>query len=140
MLYDKNVIFEDHIRGIVVKGLDAYCLNMAILKMKANILYAKTAFNVLKMTMHPEDGTIRVRWQIEGVQGWRYMITFWRYGLFRRYLGNESDPYISTKTDGFSIFYLNSQGLIYKHLCDKMMPDTSSQGNPVKGNKEALPV
>jgi hypothetical protein len=132
------MIFEDHIRGIYIKGLRDYAINLMMIKMNGSILYAKVTFNVLKMTMHPEDGTIRVRWQIEGVQGWRYLLTFWRYGLFRRFFGNPDEPYVSTKTDGFSIFYLNSQGLICKHLCDKMMPDTSGQPNPV--TKSALPV
>ena len=47
---------------------------------------------------------------------------------------------VSDITDGFSIFYLNSEGLINRHMCDKMMPDSSGQENRVKDGKDALPV
>lgn len=29
--------------------------------------------------------------------------------------------------DGFSTFYVNSDGVIYKHVCDKMMPDDDKE-------------
>lgn len=139
MLYAADMVFEDNIRGLVLKSRDAYMMNMMILKMKGNIMYAKVRMDVLKMTKHPEDGTIRVRWQVEGVQGWRLFFTFWRYGPARLFTFG-SPKNVSDTTDGFSIFYLNSKGLIYKHMCDKMMPDSSNAANPVKDAKDALPI
>lgn len=139
MLYDNDMIFEDNIRGLVLKGKQAYMWNLVMMKIKGQICYGKITMNILKITAHPEDGTIRVRWQVEGVQGWRLIFTFWRYGLARRLAAGEL-PYVADITDGFSIFYLNSKGLIYKHMCDKMMPDTSGQENRVKGSKDPLPV
>ena len=82
-LYDKNMVFEDNIRGLLLKGRDAYMVNLVMLKIKGHIMYGKVDMNILKMTKHPEDGTIRVRWQVLGVSGWRLMLTFWRYGPAR---------------------------------------------------------
>lgn len=48
------------------------------------------------------------------------MFMFWRYKLWelKKVLNDQESWY-----DGFSTFYVGSDGLIYKHVVDKMMPD-----------------
>lgn len=141
-IYDKDIVFEDHIRGLVTRGIQPYMINFALLKMRGSLMYGSVRMNILKMTKHPEDGTVRVRWQVVGVSGWRLILTFWRYVPFRLPFSqkDESRPQeFSDTTDGFSIFYLNSQGLVYKHVCDKMMPDSSGAPD-LKNGIKTLPV
>lgn len=34
--------------------------------------------------------------------------------------------------DGFSTFYVNSDGLIVRHIADKVMPDEDKEPNPIE--------
>ena len=38
---------------------------------------------ILKITRHAEDGTIRVRWRAVGVPGLRKIFMFWKYKLWQ---------------------------------------------------------
>lgn len=135
-LYTKDMVFEDNIRGLVIKGRDNYAINLSWLKIKTALAFAEVQVLILKMTQHPEDSTIKVRWQINGISGWRLLFTFWRYGLFH---SKKLDQSVGGDTyDGFSIFYLNSEGLIYKHFCDRMIPDSNPQS--VKSNSKTVLV
>lgn len=74
----------------------------------------------MRITQHPEEGVIRVRWRIAGISGIKVMFMFWRYKLWELKKAFEEQE---SWYDGFSTFYVGSDGLIYKHVVDKMMPD-----------------
>jgi Uncharacterized conserved protein (DUF2358) len=40
-------------------------------------------FEVLKITQHPEEGAVKVRWRIRGISGLKIFLTFWRYKLWQ---------------------------------------------------------
>lgn len=42
---------------------------VALLKVIGHIKFAYVKFHVLKITKHPEEGTIKCRWRIEGLGG-----------------------------------------------------------------------
>jgi hypothetical protein len=79
---------------------------------------------VLKITKHPEDMTVKVRWTIRGIGGLRVMMNFWKYKLWniREIFDNTEYWY-----DGFSTFYIGDDGLITKHVADKVMPDENKE-------------
>ena len=116
------MIFEDNIRNLKTKGVNDYMINISMLKIKAHLSYSSVGLKLLKITKHEDEGTVKVRWQIRGISGWRIIFTFWRYvpTLYNKGLTEQpkSDIY-----DGFSTFYVNSDGKIYRHIADKMMPD-----------------
>ncbi|XP_064458124.1 uncharacterized protein LOC135368647 [Ornithodoros turicata] len=119
-LYHKDVIFQNNIRGVTTYGLTSYVQQLALVRVLGHLRYANVKLEVLKMTLHKEDGTIRIRWRITGVSGLRVLLMFWKFKIWqwKKMMNQEAEW-----TDGFSIMYLGADGLIYKHECDKIMPD-----------------
>ncbi|GFR26980.1 uncharacterized protein C6orf136 [Trichonephila clavata] len=118
-IYHKNIIFYNNIKGVVIKGLTAYIQAMYLLKVYGFLQYSKVKVEILKMTHHIEDGTIRVRWRVRGITRSKVFFNFLK-------LKNSYQGFILDETDwldGFSVFSVGPDGLIYKHVCDKMTPD-----------------
>ncbi|XP_018562599.1 uncharacterized protein C6orf136 homolog isoform X2 [Anoplophora glabripennis] len=134
-IYHPDVVFEDHIRNIRTEGLYSYVKQVALLRTVGHLRFAYVKFEILKITQHPEDSTVKVRWRIRGVSGLRVMLLFWKFRLwnFRQMVDDKSENWY----DGFSTFYVNSEGQIVKHVADKMMPDSDSVTEPSKLGVEA---
>ncbi|KAJ9576434.1 hypothetical protein L9F63_006647 [Diploptera punctata] len=116
-IYHNNLIFENNIRGTRSVGLYRYVKQIALLRTIGHFKFAYVKFEILKITMHPEDGTVKIRWRIRGISGLKVLFTFWKYKLWY---------------DGFSIFYVGADGLVFKHIADKMMPDSDKSPAEVK--------
>lgn len=63
-------------------GIQHYFKQIAFLKIIGHLKYAFVKFEVLKMTMHPEDNSIKVRWRIVGISGTRVFLTFWKIKMW----------------------------------------------------------
>ncbi|KAF8770066.1 hypothetical protein HNY73_017637 [Argiope bruennichi] len=127
-IYHKNIVFQNNIRGVIIKGLPAYIQTMYILKIYGYLQYAKVKVEILKITHHIEDGTVRVRWRVKGVSRHRLILNLWKLQTtsWQEFLNDEADW-----LDGFSVFNVGPDGLIYKHMCDKVgnMPGIHEIGN-----------
>lgn len=121
-IYHKDLIFENNIRGTVTKGLIYYIQQISLLKVVGHLKFAYVSMDILKITAHPEEGSVKVRWRIKGLSSFKVMVTFWKTKLW-----NTKDSIDKSEKwyDGFSTFYVNDEGLIYKHIVDKMMPDSN---------------
>lgn len=119
-VYRKDVVFENSFRGKRTVGLYQYMKEGAKLRVWGHLNYAFVKIEILKITKHTEDSTIKVRWRIVGTAGTRVIFTFWRYkiGDIKRLI-TEPDTWM----DGFSTFYVGEDGKIYRHTADKVMPD-----------------
>lgn len=119
-LYNKNIVFRNNIRGVTTRGITGYVQQMALVRILGHLRYAHVRLEVLKMTTHKEDGTVRVRWRIVGISGLRALFMFWKFRIWewQKMISQEAEW-----TDGFSVLKVGSDGLIYEHICDKMMPD-----------------
>ncbi|XP_015599172.1 uncharacterized protein LOC107269613 [Cephus cinctus] len=128
-IYHPELVFVNNIRGTTTKGLFHYVKQIALLRTVGHLKFAYVTFEVLKITMHPEDGTVKVRWRIRGISGLKVMFLFWKIKLW-----NIQEAFQEQESwyDGFSTFYVNSSGLIVKHVADKMMPDQDIQGESEK--------
>jgi Uncharacterized conserved protein (DUF2358) len=105
-------------------GLYHYVKQVALLRTVGHIKFAYVKFEVLKITKNPEDNTVRVRWRIRGISALKVMLNFWKFKLWKLkevFEGQEA------WYDGFSTFHVGSDGVIYKHVCDKMMPDENKE-------------
>lgn len=51
------------------RGLFHYVKQMALLRTIGHLKFAYVKFDILKITSHPEDGTVKVRWRIRGISG-----------------------------------------------------------------------
>ncbi|KAL3278886.1 hypothetical protein HHI36_016406 [Cryptolaemus montrouzieri] len=120
-IFHPEVINENHIRGTRTVGLYHFVKELALLRTVGHLKFAYVKFDILKITQHPEDSTVKVRWRIRGVSAMSVMVQFWRYKLWNlREIKERADVWY----DGFSTFYVNGDGEIYKHVADKMMPDS----------------
>lgn len=81
------------------------------------LLVAYVKFEILKITKHPEDMTVKVRWTIRGIGGMKVMLNFWKYKLWKLH---EIWEQTETWYDGFSTFYIGEDGLITRHIADKV--------------------
>ncbi|XP_015914000.1 uncharacterized protein [Parasteatoda tepidariorum] len=123
-IYHKNIVFQNNLRGgITTKGLTAYIQAMYILKLYGFIHYAKVKVEILKITHHIEDGAIRVRWRVNGVSRQQLLVNLWKQKKLS--VPQEETEWI----DGLSTFSVGVDGLIYKHVCDKMTPDSNEATN-----------
>lgn len=120
-IYHQNIIFENNIRGIRTVGLFHYVKQIALLRTVGHLKFAYVKFEILKITSHPEDGTVKVRWRIRGVSGLKVFLQFWKFKLWK--MKGMLDENQESWYDGFSIFFVGSDGLVYKHVADKMQPD-----------------
>ncbi|XP_033252332.1 uncharacterized protein C6orf136 homolog [Drosophila miranda] len=119
-----NLIFQNNITGKHTVGLYHFVKQIAILRTVGHLKYAYVKFEVLKITKHPDDYTVRIRWRVRGISGLKVMFQFWKYKVWqlKEVLKDQEAWY-----DGFSICYLGESGLIEKHVVDKVMPDESRE-------------
>ncbi|XP_001360242.3 uncharacterized protein C6orf136 homolog [Drosophila pseudoobscura] len=123
-IYSPNLIFQNNITGKHTVGLYHFVKQIAILRTVGHLKYAYVKFEVLKITKHPDDYTVRIRWRVRGISGLKVMFQFWKYKVWqlKEVLKDQEAWY-----DGFSICYLGESGLIEKHVVDKVMPDESRE-------------
>ncbi|KAH8261014.1 hypothetical protein KR044_002243, partial [Drosophila immigrans] len=135
-IYSPNLIFENNITGKHTVGLYHYVKQIAILRTVGHLKYAYVKFEVLKITKHPEDDTIRIRWRVRGISGLKVMFQFWKYKVWqlKEVLKDQEAWY-----DGFSVCYLGEDGLIGKHVVDKVMPDENREIDE-SGTASTLPT
>ncbi|XP_014251589.1 uncharacterized protein C6orf136 [Cimex lectularius] len=123
-IYHKDLIFENNIRGVRTVGLHYYIKQIALLKLIGHFKFAYIKLEVLKITRHPEDNSVKVRWRIRGVSSLRVILTFWKIKLWALKSSLESPE---SWFDGFSTFYVGSDGVIHKHVVDKVMPSSNEE-------------
>ena len=80
----------------LVSGLYKYVQQVALLRCVGHFKFAYVRLEILKLTKHPEDGTIKVRWRIRGISGLKVMMTFWKYKLWQwKALMDKQESYVS---------------------------------------------
>ncbi|XP_004534759.1 uncharacterized protein C6orf136 homolog [Ceratitis capitata] len=136
-IYSPNLIFENNITGKQTIGLYHYVKQIALLRTVGHLKYAYVKFEVLKITKHTEDFTVKIRWRVRGISGLKVMFSFWKYKLWQmKEIFEEQEAWY----DGFSICYLAPDGLIHKHVVDRVMPDDNKQTIEPNSGTTALPA
>lgn len=64
------------------RGLPYYIQQISLLKVIGHLKFAYVSMDILKITAHPEDGTVKVRWRIKGLSTFKVMVTFWKTKLW----------------------------------------------------------
>lgn len=123
-IYSPNLVFENNITGKQTIGLYHYVKQIALLRTVGHLKYAYVKFEVLKITKHTEDYTVKIRWRVRGISGLKVMLSFWKYKLWQmKEVFDEQESWY----DGFSVCYLGHDGLIHKHVVDRVMPDENKE-------------
>lgn len=105
------------------RGIYPFLKQIALLRAVGHFKYAFVKMDIIKITKHPEDYTIKCRWTVRGISGLKVLFTFWKYKLWKlREMLNETETWY----DGFSTFQLGDRGLIVKHTVDKVGRELNS--------------
>ncbi|XP_044027361.1 uncharacterized protein C6orf136 homolog isoform X2 [Siniperca chuatsi] len=111
-MYSNDMEFINGLINTKTRGRVVYQLTLSLWRLLCLCYYAKAQLEVLKLTKHMEDGTIKARWRIRGLPFYSLLLRFYRKDkshLYRSY-------------DAFSTFYIGQDGLIHCHKVEKMMP------------------
>lgn len=116
-IFHPQVITVNNINGKQTEGIYPFLKQIALLRAVGHVKYAFVKMDIIKITKHPEDFTIKCRWTVRGISGLKVLFTFWKYKLWKlREMLNETETWY----DGFSTFYLGDRGLIVKHTIDRV--------------------
>ncbi|XP_073319380.1 uncharacterized protein C6orf136 homolog [Pagrus major] len=111
-MYSSDMEFINGLLNTKTRGLAVYQLTLALWRFLCVWYYTDPRLEVLKLTKHMEDGTIKARWRVRGLP--------FHSLLLRLYRRDKSQLYRSY--DAFSTFYIGHDGLIHCHKVEKMMP------------------
>ncbi|KAA0710673.1 hypothetical protein E1301_Tti013004 [Triplophysa tibetana] len=110
-IYSEDVEFINGLLNTKTRGRVVYQLTVTLWRLMCLCYYAEAQLEVLKLTKHPEDGSIQARWRVKGLPFHSLLLFF--------YKKNKSQLY---KTyDAFSTFYLGPDGRIHRHKVEKVM-------------------
>ncbi|XP_033105765.1 uncharacterized protein LOC117108028 [Anneissia japonica] len=110
-IYSSDILFENKIFRLKTRGLMPYKGSIQSMKYSSFVYFADVQMEVLKITLQQEHDNIQVRWRVKGVPVHSHYVN----KILRR---KSKYRYI----DAFSTFYIGQDGLIYRHVLDKVMP------------------
>ncbi|XP_029588118.1 uncharacterized protein c34h6orf136 [Salmo trutta] len=110
-MYTNDIEFVNCILNAKTRGRVLYQLSLSLWRLLCLCYYAEARLEVLKLTKHPEDRTIKARWSVRGLPFLSLLLRFYRK--------DKTDLYRSY--DAFSTFYLGHDGLIHCHKVEKVM-------------------
>ncbi|XP_034560285.1 uncharacterized protein C6orf136 homolog [Notolabrus celidotus] len=111
-LYSKDLEFINGFLNTKTRGLPMYQLTLTLGRFLCLCYFANAQLEVLKLTKHLEDGTIKARWRIRGLPLHSVLLRFYR----------RDKSHLYRSLDAFSTFYIRQDGLIHCHKLEKMMP------------------
>ncbi|XP_054510159.2 uncharacterized protein C6orf136 homolog [Agelaius phoeniceus] len=121
-LYAPDVEFQCQHLHLHTRGRAMYAVAVALCRALAWGYFASLRLEVLALTRHPEDWSLRARWRLTGLPLHLLLLRWYRRDkrtLLRSY-------------DALSTFFLNPQGLIRCHRVDKLMPAPTAVPEPKK--------
>lgn len=68
---------------LLYSGLSNYVKLMSFLRIYGHFKYAYVELEVLKMTKHPEDSSIKIRWRISGITGYGLLFKMIQFQVWR---------------------------------------------------------
>lgn len=75
------------------RGVFGYIKQIALLRAIGRIKFARIRLDILKITAHPEDGTVRVRWRIRGIPSYKALISYIKHFSF--FITHELEGYLN---------------------------------------------
>ncbi|KRZ51530.1 Vacuolar protein sorting-associated protein 11 -like protein, partial [Trichinella nativa] len=117
--YSDDVLFLNRICGSEVKGLRNYWLHLATLSVLSRIPCPYIEMKILNCMPIVEEGSVHLRWRVLylTVPEFLYVVVRERSADIETLRRN------ARWFDGFSYFYVGSDGLVYKHVADRVMRD-----------------
>lgn len=73
------------------RGLTSYAKQLMLLRLIGHLKFAYVKLDIIKITMHPENDTVQVRWRIRGVTGWKVFTMFWKFWKIHEAIGTNQE-------------------------------------------------
>ncbi|KAL3120783.1 hypothetical protein niasHT_008075 [Heterodera trifolii] len=115
--YTKDVFVDNQILGSQLRSLEEFMHHISLITVAAQFYCTHIETQILNISPILEDGTVRLRWRVCYL-GLLSMLNFRNFN--RQYRLKNLKWY-----DGYSIFYVNGEGLVYKVTIQRTMPDDS---------------
>uniref|UniRef100_A0A3Q0T3U1 Si:ch211-215a10.4 n=1 Tax=Amphilophus citrinellus TaxID=61819 RepID=A0A3Q0T3U1_AMPCI len=77
-MYSNDMEFINGLLNIKTRGRMMYRLTLSLWRLLCLCYYAEARLDVLKLTKHMEDGTIKARWRIRGLPFHSVLLRFYR--------------------------------------------------------------
>jgi hypothetical protein len=119
-IYNRNLVFINNLIGKTTQGLPAYMQQVSFLRTIGHFKFAYVRFEILNMSHDVDTARVTVRWRIVGVGILKVLLKFWKFSLWRR---QELQKQIASWYDGISYFDIGSDGLVWRHIADKVEED-----------------
>uniref|UniRef100_A0A3Q1FYL8 Si:ch211-215a10.4 n=1 Tax=Acanthochromis polyacanthus TaxID=80966 RepID=A0A3Q1FYL8_9TELE len=117
-MYSNDVEFINGIINVKISGRILYQLTLSLWRLLCLCYYAEARLDVLKLTKHMEDGTIKARWRIKGLPFYSLLM----FGFRCLVVLFNPNVIFSRTFDALSTFYIGRDGLIHCHKVEKVMP------------------
>ncbi|XP_068603438.1 uncharacterized protein C6orf136 homolog [Brachionichthys hirsutus] len=111
-MYSGDVELLNGFLNTRTRGLWAYRLSLSLWRFLCLCWHAKVKMEVLKLTKHTEDGTIKARWRVSGIPVHALLLRFYQ----------RDKSHLSRSFDAVSTFSIGPDGLIHCHRVEKVMP------------------
>lgn len=110
-IYSRDMEFINGLLNMKTRGRGLYQFSLSLWQLLCLCYYADARLEVLKLTKHVEDGTVKARWRIMGLPF---------HSLLLRFYKKDKTPFYRSY-DAFSTFYIGQDGLIHCHKVEKVM-------------------
>ncbi|MED6275678.1 hypothetical protein CHARACLAT_028863 [Characodon lateralis] len=77
-MYSNDVEFINGLINIKTRGLVVYRFTLSLWRLLSLCYYAEARLDVLKLTKHMEDRTVKARWRIKGLPFHSLLLRFYR--------------------------------------------------------------
>ncbi|XP_029370097.1 uncharacterized protein C6orf136 homolog isoform X2 [Echeneis naucrates] len=108
-MYSRDVEFINGLLNTKTRGRVLYQLTLYLWRLLFLCYYVDVRLEVLKLTKHMEDKTIKARWRIRGLPFYTLLLRFYR----------KDKSHMYRSLDAFSTFYIGKNGLIHCHKVEK---------------------
>ncbi|ELT94768.1 hypothetical protein CAPTEDRAFT_191001 [Capitella teleta] len=107
-------------KPVVIEGTSKYFLYMSKMRGYIHLRYAKARLSVVRSWQDVNKGTVRVQWRLSTISQLQAMM-FWRFSFW-----NVEDSFVkyAKNLEAVSTFHINKEGLIYRHVVDRVIPDS----------------
>lgn len=140
--YSPNVVLENNYWGKkeINLGLQNYKIQVYKLRSVTALRFIHTRMCLLSTSCDLDENFVRVRWRILGLKQLAALRRIQTYGKFWK-ISKIPDRQLEKDAvwyDGISYYYLNEEGLVYKHVVTRVEEDSSSNVAPALSLKEKV--
>lgn len=140
--YSPNIVLENNYWGKkeITLGLQRYKAKVWTLQTLTGIRFIHTRLCLLNTSCDLDENFVRVRWRILGLKQLAAMKRLNVYGKFWK-ISKMPDRVLEKDAvwyDGISLYYLNDEGLVNKHVINRVEEESSKRVSPAMSLRERL--